>query len=81
MMELSEREFLILIKSRLEKAITAQDEKNYNEHKDLYETYKRYKEKGMICKFYLDGDSLFLLGYFPEEYELILRKYRESGIW
>lgn len=80
-MELSEEEFLKIIKARINKAAVVGDPKTYQLHKDMYELYKDYKSKGYICKFYLDGDALYLYGYTPEEYEVIVKKYRESGIW
>jgi len=81
MVEITEEEFLIIIKSRINKALIVGDLESYQQHKNMYELYKDYKKKGYVCKFYLEGDALYLIGYTPKEYEIILRKYRESGIW
>ena len=81
MVELSEKEFLTIIKSRIDKANLTRDKGTLQQLEDMYETYKKLKEKGYICKFYFDNDTLYLYGYAPKEYEIIMKKYRECGIW
>lgn len=82
LIELSEKEFLSLVYSRIRKAQIAGDINTLREHQILLEQHKRYSSDDMVLKYYTDtSGSLYLIPYSKEEYTVLLNKYRESGIW
>lgn len=80
--ELTEEEFIKLLKERIKKAKDVADEELYQSHVRLLEYYENCKNKGYIIKFYiLDDSSLIVVPYSKNEVKLLEKKYREHGIW
>lgn len=80
--ELTEDEFVKIVKSKIRKATEIADRNMYNAHVGLLEYYERCKKNGHKVKCYMDNNgSIFAFAYTPEELKIIEKKYRESGIW
>ena len=83
MFELTEEEFLMLVKERMEKANLDKNEKVYEAHAKLLDSYYKFKTQGYKLKFYLKPDSgeLIVIPFSKRELELYRKKYMESGIY
>lgn len=81
MMELTEKEFLKLLDERIKKAVDTGNMNMYHEHLALQKFYEKCKESGHIMKYYISDDALMLIPYTREEYDILRKKYVESGIW
>ncbi len=80
--ELTEEQFLKLVKARMEKAKLDGGEGPYRAHLELLKKYEEYKRRGLKMRFYLNPEGeVWLVPYTTEELEIFRKKYLESGIY